>query len=303
MAIKMDGHTITALQLKASDGSEVTKQLTEEGTIPTPTEALSITANGTYDVTDKASAIVNVPAPEINLQTKTATANGDVVADAGYDGLEKVIVNVSGDVPTLITKSITANGTYNASADNADGYSSVTVNVPAPVLPTLTNPASAADILSGKEAIDSNGAKLTGTCSFDADTSDADATAADIAKDKTAYVNGSKIIGTASVGGIVGTEIVIDEAIENIGQLVEKAIPNYSEIEVSDIYIIMWNGYYIDTPITDQIAFVYVTGQVGGSLGDAVRYRDNAWARSGGINVSYNGTASVGDVYTVYKLN
>lgn len=30
---------------------------------------------------------------------------------------------------TLITKSITANGTYNASSDNADGYSSVTVNV------------------------------------------------------------------------------------------------------------------------------------------------------------------------------
>lgn len=30
---------------------------------------------------------------------------------------------------TLITKSITQNGTYNASSDNADGYSSVTVNV------------------------------------------------------------------------------------------------------------------------------------------------------------------------------
>lgn len=31
--------------------------------------------------------------------------------------------------PTLITKSITQNGTYNASDDNADGYSSVNVNV------------------------------------------------------------------------------------------------------------------------------------------------------------------------------
>lgn len=31
---------------------------------------------------------------------------------------------------TLITKSITANGTYNASDDGADGYNSVTVNVP-----------------------------------------------------------------------------------------------------------------------------------------------------------------------------
>lgn len=32
--------------------------------------------------------------------------------------------------PVLIEKTITANGTYNAGADNADGYSSVTVNVP-----------------------------------------------------------------------------------------------------------------------------------------------------------------------------
>lgn len=35
----------------------------------------------------------------------------------------------SGSTPTLITKSITQNGTYNASSDNADGYSSVVVNV------------------------------------------------------------------------------------------------------------------------------------------------------------------------------
>ena len=32
--------------------------------------------------------------------------------------------------PVLIEKTITANGTYNASSDNADGYSAVTVNVP-----------------------------------------------------------------------------------------------------------------------------------------------------------------------------
>lgn len=37
--------------------------------------------------------------------------------------------NDEGGSATLITKSITQNGTYNASSDNADGYSSVTVNV------------------------------------------------------------------------------------------------------------------------------------------------------------------------------
>lgn len=35
----------------------------------------------------------------------------------------------SGEEPVLKTKTITANGTYRASSDNADGYSSVTVNV------------------------------------------------------------------------------------------------------------------------------------------------------------------------------
>ena len=34
-----------------------------------------------------------------------------------------------GSTPVLITKSITQNGTYNASSDNADGYSAVTVAV------------------------------------------------------------------------------------------------------------------------------------------------------------------------------
>lgn len=36
---------------------------------------------------------------------------------------------MKGEEPTLITKSITENGTYDASDDNADGYSQVTVNV------------------------------------------------------------------------------------------------------------------------------------------------------------------------------
>lgn len=30
---------------------------------------------------------------------------------------------------TIVSKTITANGTYNASADNADGYSPVVVNI------------------------------------------------------------------------------------------------------------------------------------------------------------------------------
>lgn len=55
MAIKMDGNVITDLLLKASDGTEVSKALTEEYS-----GSKEITANGTYDVRGFASAIVNV---------------------------------------------------------------------------------------------------------------------------------------------------------------------------------------------------------------------------------------------------
>ena len=59
----------------------------------TPTGTKNITQNGTHDVTQYASANVNV---QPNLQSKTATQNGTVVPDQGYDGLSSVVVNVSG---------------------------------------------------------------------------------------------------------------------------------------------------------------------------------------------------------------
>jgi len=66
-----------------------------EGTSPVTIEQLNATENGTYSEQGKAYSPVIVEVPE----------------------------------PTLISKSITANGIYSASADNADGYSSVTVAV------------------------------------------------------------------------------------------------------------------------------------------------------------------------------
>lgn len=64
---------------------------------------------------------IETPMDSINI-----TQNGTYEPSEGR-GYNQVIVEVP--EPTLITKSITANGTYSASADNADGYSSVTVAV------------------------------------------------------------------------------------------------------------------------------------------------------------------------------
>ena len=56
-------------------------------------------------------------------------------------------------------------------------------------------------ILSGYTAHDKSGAPITGSCNYDANTSDADASADDILSGKTAYKNGSKLTGTMTNQG------------------------------------------------------------------------------------------------------
>lgn len=64
----------------------------------------------------------------------------------------------------------------------------------------------ASDVLSGIKFHLPSGASETGACTYDADTSDATATAAEILATKTAYKNGSKVIGTMpNRGGVTGT--------------------------------------------------------------------------------------------------
>lgn len=61
----------------------------------------------------------------------------------------------------------------------------------------------ASKLLYGYTAHGRDGAPVTGSCTFDADTSDADATAGEILNTKTAYVNGTKITGSMPNRGAV----------------------------------------------------------------------------------------------------
>lgn len=61
----------------------------------------------------------------------------------------------------------------------------------------------AAKILSTYTAHDKSGAPIVGTCTFNADTSDATAAGAEILAGKTAYVNGVKITGEMKNNGAV----------------------------------------------------------------------------------------------------
>lgn len=83
-----------------------------------PSGTKSITANGSYDISNYETASVNVP--ETTLETLNVTANGTYTG--AYD-----TVNVNVPEITLTTKNITANGTYNAPANT--GFNVINVNV------------------------------------------------------------------------------------------------------------------------------------------------------------------------------
>ena len=64
----------------------------------------------------------------------------------------------------------------------------------------------AADVINAKTFHDKSGATVTGTCSYDCDSSDATASASEILATKTAYVSGSKVTGSmTNNGSVTGT--------------------------------------------------------------------------------------------------
>lgn len=184
------------------------------------TETKTVTANGTVTPSSGKylkQVTVNVPSSGIDTSDATATAGKILQGATAYVKGEKV----TGTIEYYPKGSTTSHGYLTDGAENVRVTTVQSKNFLEIKSPTITDPvaflakskvscgtllsnlgdATAADVAEGKTFTSAAGLKVTGThvCSGGIDTSDATATADDMAEGVTAYVGGAKITGNVKV--------------------------------------------------------------------------------------------------------
>jgi hypothetical protein len=200
--VKINGTTysgVSSVSLPLADGSGNVLFRENSEVINTPTAALSVTANGTYNVTNYASAVVSVASSSsVSLQSKSVTPSASaqtVTADSGYTGLFSVTVAAVQTQSKSVTPSTSA---QTVTADTGKYLSQVTVAAVSgsPVLSALSVSPTTMTVANGStsDTVKGNLTAMSGTYTLSGYTGT-------LSADLTAYISSVTVSGTMPAAG------------------------------------------------------------------------------------------------------
>lgn len=137
----------------------------------------------------------------------------------------------------------------------------------------------AATMLSGTKAHDKSGAPITGTCTYDANTQDATATAAEILNTKIAYVRGSKVTGSMPNRGAVTGSISTKTGSYTIQQGYHDGSGTVSIAATEQAKLISEN-------IREGVTILGVQGSMSGTEGEVVETTKTVTPTKTGFSVT-----------------